>query len=509
MGLVSEATRSVFGMRKQALEKWTKPRDYFGEEYWDYYWGPGRHRDSDHFENSNYEAAKAILEEAAQADEAEWEAKGLDPDEEPPVVDARASHFAVGWVENLMVHQQATHAVAALEDIESRLEDYPVLDDDDLSTREYEDIIQSYGDYWKSDLVKAFNLSEFYDEEFDLLPKDVQEKFDEALMSAYTENAEHTGREVHLSEDQVEKAFLRNLQNAGLTPIKLYDGTIVGIWGESDLDQLIQDYGEEEIDTSNESSWIHPGQQQLPFMTEGARRMAPSRNVFDKHQIRIAQDTLRMSDVGANIMGGMTKDEARDILARAGWSQDRIRKLEARKKQVVGIKPVKPSKPLHESLPVYVDFSYDLEPENRGGPDEPGYPAHINFSLDEAEMDGIGDLRQFPDLWAALEDGLRRHFEDSMEGASPPRSSSSGKDSVELDAGVLFHVDRVSGEPQTWDYPGSAAYVDLVIVGADMDYVGDLEKYPKFMDALYEAMLQREEEGWDSEDYGPMGEADI
>lgn len=34
---------------------------------------------------------------------------------------------------------------------------------------------------------------------------------------------------------------------------------------------------------------------------------------FD-HQLRIAHDTLKMSDAGAKIMGGMTKDEARRII---------------------------------------------------------------------------------------------------------------------------------------------------------------------------------------------------
>lgn len=33
-----------------------------------------------------------------------------------------------------------------------------------------------------------------------------------------------------------------------------------------------------------------------------------------RHQLRIARDTLKMSKVGANIMGGMTHDEARAIL---------------------------------------------------------------------------------------------------------------------------------------------------------------------------------------------------
>lgn len=38
------------------------------------------------------------------------------------------------------------------------------------------------------------------------------------------------------------------------------------------------------------------------------------KDVAKKHQLKIAKDTLKMSDVGAFIMGGMTKDEAREIL---------------------------------------------------------------------------------------------------------------------------------------------------------------------------------------------------
>ena len=36
--------------------------------------------------------------------------------------------------------------------------------------------------------------------------------------------------------------------------------------------------------------------------------------VPEKHQLKIARDTLKMSDIGASIMGGMTKEEAREII---------------------------------------------------------------------------------------------------------------------------------------------------------------------------------------------------
>ncbi len=39
-------------------------------------------------------------------------------------------------------------------------------------------------------------------------------------------------------------------------------------------------------------------------------------NTFDKHQLNIARRTLQMSDAGARIMGGMTKEEAREIIKR-------------------------------------------------------------------------------------------------------------------------------------------------------------------------------------------------
>jgi hypothetical protein len=39
-------------------------------------------------------------------------------------------------------------------------------------------------------------------------------------------------------------------------------------------------------------------------------------SVPDQHQLRIARDTLKMSDVGVLVMGGPTKAEAREIIKR-------------------------------------------------------------------------------------------------------------------------------------------------------------------------------------------------
>ena len=51
-------------------------------------------------------------------------------------------------------------------------------------------------------------------------------------------------------------------------------------------------------------------------------------DVAKKHQTKIARDTLRMSDAGALIMGGMSKAEARAYLAGIGWGANKIADLE-------------------------------------------------------------------------------------------------------------------------------------------------------------------------------------
>lgn len=53
-----------------------------------------------------------------------------------------------------------------------------------------------------------------------------------------------------------------------------------------------------------------------------------STDVVGQHQLKIAKSTLRMSDVGARIMGGMTKEEARKFLRDKGWSDKKIADFE-------------------------------------------------------------------------------------------------------------------------------------------------------------------------------------
>src|SRR5208337_2949105 len=59
----------------------------------------------------------------------------------------------------------------------------------------------------------------------------------------------------------------------------------------------------------------------LPFglmlsVERGLTIMTKNLSVPEKHQLRIARDTMKMSDIGAQIMGGMSKEEARAVILR-------------------------------------------------------------------------------------------------------------------------------------------------------------------------------------------------
>lgn len=51
-------------------------------------------------------------------------------------------------------------------------------------------------------------------------------------------------------------------------------------------------------------------------------------SIPQQHQLKIAKKTLKMTDVMANVMGGMSRPEAIDFLKSIGWSDQKIKKAE-------------------------------------------------------------------------------------------------------------------------------------------------------------------------------------
>lgn len=135
--------------QSEILERWEHPESYAGFSPTDDYLIYTQYRNSDTMSACNY---KLIFEDLKQF--------VIDHElPEPPnnpciesstmgwVYDFRASHWAVGWVEYILIRQDAPKMlIQYAEHIISKLSGYPVYDDDRYS----EWMFEAISDYWQS-----------------------------------------------------------------------------------------------------------------------------------------------------------------------------------------------------------------------------------------------------------------------------------------------------------------------------------------------------------------------
>jgi len=95
------------------MQKWSRSENYIGESYYDYYVLLSCNRDSGLVEESNF-----------------WSALRMLNGESDTVKVVRAKHWAVGWVEMILIHESDTKSVDKGIEIEKALENYPILDED-------------------------------------------------------------------------------------------------------------------------------------------------------------------------------------------------------------------------------------------------------------------------------------------------------------------------------------------------------------------------------------------
>lgn len=105
------------------VPRWTRPRNYFGASWPEYYMaGVGQHRDSDALARSNFACMLRAL-----------------GGESETVRVVRESHWAVGWVEWIAIHETDTRALGIADEVLGRLQDYPVVDENHFSETETAD----------------------------------------------------------------------------------------------------------------------------------------------------------------------------------------------------------------------------------------------------------------------------------------------------------------------------------------------------------------------------------
>jgi len=106
----------------RALERWTMPDSYFGAEWPEYFVFIGQSRDSDALTRSNFECGLRAL-----------------GGESDSVLVVRESHWAVGWVEWIGIHESNVEAILAADAMACALANYPVLDESHFSELEWDE----------------------------------------------------------------------------------------------------------------------------------------------------------------------------------------------------------------------------------------------------------------------------------------------------------------------------------------------------------------------------------
>ena len=108
---------------------WVRPSNYIGQTWDGWLVFLGRNRDSGLLTDHNFETARDLL-------------SALDCDH--PTEDTRTvltvseNHWACGWVEWIAIHPSNKAAVDLAEDLARNLDQYPILDEDKFSEREYD-----------------------------------------------------------------------------------------------------------------------------------------------------------------------------------------------------------------------------------------------------------------------------------------------------------------------------------------------------------------------------------
>lgn len=103
------------------MNKWETSDNYFGPDFSEYFICCRHSAVSDCREESNFATALERLGGKSET-----------------VLIIRQNHWACGWIEWIGIHESDEKAIAIGNQIEVELQDYPVLDEDDLARREQE-----------------------------------------------------------------------------------------------------------------------------------------------------------------------------------------------------------------------------------------------------------------------------------------------------------------------------------------------------------------------------------
>ena len=140
------------------IKLWEMPDSYVGATPYDWYVFLGRHRDSDVLSNSNYTCGLKLVQAAMNKELSITDDTYTDA---ASVQEMRASHWAVGWVETILIHKSDYGALKIADEIKAGLEGYPVVDEQHFSEMEEEDANETWKNCYsikeRIELIKKAN----------------------------------------------------------------------------------------------------------------------------------------------------------------------------------------------------------------------------------------------------------------------------------------------------------------------------------------------------------------
>ena len=145
------------------LTKWSWPQYHAGLDWSDWYVVYGRNRDSGLRVESNYDTILTRLQQLDKKNPTCVEETACGPGGSGLQV-AHDSVWTCGWCETIMVHESCTELLKEANRLRDQLEDYPILDEYDLSDREStvaQEMWEWYSLKHKVDMCRRHDISIF------------------------------------------------------------------------------------------------------------------------------------------------------------------------------------------------------------------------------------------------------------------------------------------------------------------------------------------------------------
>jgi len=151
--LIETAKKAAGNWRKFESFGWSRARELDEPENWTIVYT--HHRDSRLLDQSNAAAIQETLRPFLDVDD-------------PDIIEEHHGHWAYGWVDGYAIrvfrHGEVTQAFRTYQEILDSLDNYPVLDEEDYSRREYEATMENF-DSAVSGIRYEYELPEDWKEE--------------------------------------------------------------------------------------------------------------------------------------------------------------------------------------------------------------------------------------------------------------------------------------------------------------------------------------------------------